>query len=38
MGKTSEAIEVINEAILYDPTNTYYQEQKNKFIQSLSNL
>ena len=38
MGKTSEAIEIINEAILYDPTNTYYQEQKNKFIQSLSNL
>mgnify|MGYP001392831807 CR=1 FL=1 len=38
MGKTSEAIETINEAILYDPTNTYYQEQKSKFIQSLSNL
>jgi len=38
MGKINEAINIIDEAILHDPTNAYYQEQKNKFIQSISNL
>ena len=37
LGKINEAIKIIDEAIMYDPSNAYYREQKTKFIQS-SNL
>tara|TARA_B100001250_G_scaffold86025_1_gene71160 strand:- start:1419 stop:2276 length:858 start_codon:yes stop_codon:yes gene_type:complete len=33
--KTEEAIIVINKALKIDPENEYYQEQKNKFLESL---
>ena len=31
MGRADEAVETINEAILLDPENEYYHNQKNKF-------
>ena len=31
LGKKDEAIQTINKAIILDPTNGYYQEQKTKF-------
>ena len=32
LGKNEMAIEAIEEAILLEPDNSYYQKQKNKFI------
>ena len=31
LGKIDEAIQIIDKAIMLDPTNAYYQEQKTKF-------
>ena len=35
LGKVKEAVDAIEKAIQIDPDREYYQEQKNKFIESL---
>ena len=34
MGKKNDAVIVINDAIMLEPENEYYQIQKDKFLQS----
>ena len=35
LGETNKAIIIINESIDLDPENQYYQNQKNKFLNSI---
>ena len=36
LGETNKAIIIINESIDLDPENQYYQNQKNKFLNSIN--
>jgi len=35
LGKINDAILIINDSIALDPDNEYYQNQKNKFLESI---
>ena len=36
LGETNKAIIIINESIDLEPENQYYQNQKNKFLNSIN--